>query len=145
MYILTSEFSFDAAHFLDGHEGKCKNIHGHRWRVKVSIGGDKLVEEGSERDMLVDFGVFKRDLKTVEDMFDHKLIFEKGTLKEDGDFLDEELLGLTFRPTAENLARNFYLVLKSMGYQVVEVTVYETPNNSVTYLACSLSDLVCTE
>lgn len=50
MYSLISEHSFDAAHFLKGYEGKCSNIHGHRWRVVVEIQGDVLkktaIQEG---------------------------------------------------------------------------------------------------
>lgn len=43
MYMLQSEASFDAAHFLKGYDGKCKNIHGHRWRIVVRISGDSLI------------------------------------------------------------------------------------------------------
>ncbi len=56
MYLLQAEASFDAAHFLKGYNGKCKNLHGHRWRVVARIQGCKLQEDGSQRGMLVDFG-----------------------------------------------------------------------------------------
>ena len=45
MYMLQTEQSFDAAHFLKGYKGKCSNIHGHRWRVVVSISSEKLSAE----------------------------------------------------------------------------------------------------
>ena len=56
MYILKSEHSFDSAHFLSGYEGKCSNIHGHRWRVVMEIMGEKLEKSGQIRGMLIDFG-----------------------------------------------------------------------------------------
>lgn len=47
MYTLISEVSFDSAHFLAQYEGKCRNIHGHRWTIKVEICGEDLQESGS--------------------------------------------------------------------------------------------------
>ena len=49
MYMLQSEASFDAAHFLKGYDGKCKNIHGHRWRIVVRISGDSLIASGPKK------------------------------------------------------------------------------------------------
>ena len=55
MYYLKTESSFDSAHFLKGYDGKCRNLHGHRWRVVVEIAADQLKDEGQTRGMLVDF------------------------------------------------------------------------------------------
>lgn len=55
MYILETEQSFDSAHFLSGYEGKCSNLHGHRWRVVARIAMDELNKEGQTRDMVIDF------------------------------------------------------------------------------------------
>ena len=49
MYTLKTEHSFDSAHFLSGYEGKCSNIHGHRWRVVMEIMDNKLEKEGQLR------------------------------------------------------------------------------------------------
>ena len=57
MYIVSSESAFDAAHFLTNYEGKCKNIHGHRWRIVAEVKGE--LNNG----MLIDFGILKKDLK----------------------------------------------------------------------------------
>ena len=82
MYILETEQSFDSAHFLSGYEGKCSNLHGHRWRVVARIAMDKLNKEGQTRDMVIDFGDFKNALKKLTDALDHSFIFETGSLKE---------------------------------------------------------------
>ena len=70
MYYLTAEASFDAAHFLSGYEGKCSNLHGHRWRVLIKIESETLQEEGQQRGMLVDFSDIKSALKKETDYFD---------------------------------------------------------------------------
>ena len=101
MHLITSESSFDAAHFLTNYEGKCKNIHGHRWRVVVTIKGELT------NGMLVDFGDFKKDIKDLCDYFDHSFIVEKGSLdKKLFDLLNKQfvLRVVEFRTTAENLS-----------------------------------------
>lgn len=137
MYTLISEASFDSAHFLAQYEGKCRNIHGHRWIVKVEIFGEKLQENGSKREMLIDFGELKSELKKLVDFYDHSLIIEKNTmreitlnaLKEDG----FRIIEVEFRPTAENFAKNFYDYFIEKGFSVKSISVYETPNNCAIY------------
>lgn len=137
MYKLTTEHSFDAAHFLAGYHGKCKNIHGHRWRVVVTIAAKELEKEGQMRGMLVDFGDLKKDLRTMLSRMDHALIVEEGSLKKKTvEALAEEefrLVVLPFRPTAENFSRYFYEEMSKTGYPVESVSVYETPGNCAVY------------
>ena len=82
MFQLTTENSFDAAHFLSGYDGKCGNIHGHRWRVLVDVCGEKLKEDGQMRGMLVDFSDVKKDVKEITDAFDHSFIYEVGSFRQ---------------------------------------------------------------
>lgn len=130
MFILSCESSFDAAHFLTNYEGKCKNIHGHRWRVVLNITGK------SNNGMVVDFNIIKKDLKELCDYFDHTFIVEKGSLSNELlDLLNKDFLLriVDFRTTAENFSKYFYDEL-SKKYEVVEVMVYETPNNCARYV-----------
>ncbi|MDO5148882.1 MAG: 6-pyruvoyl trahydropterin synthase family protein [Oscillospiraceae bacterium] len=137
MYTLKTEAAFDSAHFLSGYEGKCRNIHGHRWRVVAEILSDRLVDSGQERGMLVDFSQFKKVLKEEADILDHALIIEKGSLPDElynmlcGNQF--RIISLEFRPTAENLSEYFYRQLSGRGFRVKEVCVYETPNNCAAY------------
>ena len=62
MYILKTEQSFDSAHFLGGYEGKCGNIHGHRWRVIIEVNTEQLATDRQLRGMYVDFKTLKADL-----------------------------------------------------------------------------------
>ena len=137
MYQLTTHASFDSAHFLSGYEGKCRNLHGHRWKLEVTVSSENLVREGQIRGMIVDFGELKKDVKNLADEFDHCLIIEKGTLKEKTmEALTEEefkIIQVDLRPTAENFARYFYERMQKAGYKVSLVKVYETPNNMAGY------------
>ena len=137
MYQLTTHASFDSAHFLSGYEGKCRNLHGPRWKLEVTVSREELAQEGQIRGMIVDFGELKKDVKDLADEFDHCLIIERGTLKEKTmEALEEEefrIIQVEFRPTAENFARYFYERIKALGYQVSLVKVYETPNNMAGY------------
>ncbi|SFG20368.1 6-carboxytetrahydropterin synthase QueD [Oribacterium sp. WCC10] len=137
MFYLKSEASFDAAHFLKDYEGKCRNIHGHRWRVVVEIKGDKLSEDTQTRGMLIDFSDLKKAVKDMCDFFDHSLIYEKDSLKEAtiAALTDEHfrLNEVPFRPTAECFSKYFYETLSDKGFTVHRVEVYETPTNCACY------------
>ena len=137
MYRLKTSAAFDSAHFLKGYNGKCANIHGHHWVVKVRIGGKETVECGEKRGMLIDFGDMKKIVRSLADSFDHTLLYEKGSLKASTiEALQSENFSLTelsYRPTAENLAHDFFEKLGAQGLPVKSVTVYETPDNCAVY------------
>lgn len=137
MYYLKAEASFDAAHFLANYNGKCRNIHGHHWLVQVRVCGEALQTDTQECGMLVDFSTLKDALKSIVTPLDHTLIYQIGTLRDKTlEALKEEDFSLSvvsFRPTAENFAQYFYTRMQALGYQVAEVTVYETPNNCASY------------
>lgn len=137
MYSLTIEQSFDSAHFLAGYEGKCGNIHGHRWRVIVEAGSEELRADKQQRGMCVDFAELKKDLKSEVEWLDHTFIIERNSLKEQtlAALTDEgfRIIQMEFRPTAENFARFFYERMKEKGYRIEAVHVYETPNNCASF------------
>ena len=85
--IVSKKLSFDAAHFLPNYEGKCKDVHGHTWKVEVACSGDLREDTG----MVVDFKELKKFLEWVEDRFDHKLL---------NDFIKN--------PTAENISKYIF-------------------------------------
>jgi len=139
MYGLKTEAAFDSAHFLTDYYGKCENLHGHRWRVEVTLGQDSLQSEGTMKDMVLDFGVFKKAVREAAEELDHVFLVEEGSLKpETIAALESEgfnLKILPFRTTAENLAHWFYDKLTAQGLPVTEVEVDETPNNRAFYRA----------
>ena len=64
-------FEFEASHQLPEHDGKCKRLHGHSYKVEVVIGGDELERGGPKNGMLVDFGHVKALVKPIIDELDH--------------------------------------------------------------------------
>ena len=137
-YKLVSEHSFDASHWLHCHNGLCKNLHGHNWRVQIKLKSDKLIEEGTSREMVCDFKDLKKDFRALVDNFDHALIAEKDTISErllkalakEG---FERIRLVPFRPTCENFAPYFYYEMKAKGYDVEVIKVWETEINSCEY------------
>ena len=134
MQIVKTEDSFDSAHFLARYNGKCRNIHGHRWRVVIEIAGENL-DDG----MVVDFTDIKAALKALTDNLDHSLVMEKDTLKpQTYECLVDEgfrIMIMDFRPTAENFAKYFFDEIKNKGFNIRAAEVYETPNNCARYEA----------
>ncbi|MBQ3106319.1 MAG: 6-carboxytetrahydropterin synthase [Eggerthellaceae bacterium] len=139
MYGLKTEAAFDSAHFLADYYGKCENLHGHRWRVVVYLEQADLQTEGTMRDMVLDFGVFKAAVRALAAELDHTFLVEEGTLRESTmAALREEGFSLTvlpFRTTAENLATYFARRLQEQGLPVSQVDMYETPNNCAIWKA----------
>ncbi len=137
MYKLKTKAEFDSAHFLSGYNGKCANIHGHRWCIEAEISGSTLQKEGEKRGMIIDFGDFKKAVRAIADSFDHTLIYESDSLRpETVNALKSEGFSLTevpFRPTAENFAEHFFGLLRDKGLNITSVTVYETPDNCAVY------------
>ena len=137
MFIIQTETAFDAAHFLKDYQGKCRNIHGHRWKITVGIAADTLESQGQNRSMVSDFAEVKSALKETADKFDHSFIIEEGSLRESTlRALEDEgfrICQVPFRPTAEEFARYFYDALSRMSFPVSEVSVYETPGNCAIY------------
>lgn len=137
MYILKAEHSFDSAHFLANYKGKCANIHGHRWRVEIEVQSETLVNGGQLDGMVIDFGDLKKDVKEMADYYDHALIIQKGTMREETlNCIVQDgfnVIQVNFRPTAENFAAFFFNIMKDKGYNVKRTTVYETPTNSAVY------------
>ena len=137
MFGLTTEACFDSAHFLTDYYGTCENLHGHRWRMVVTIEQEELQKEGTMRDMVLDFDVFRRFVKELADELDHMFLVEEGSLKPatiaalEGEGFS--LMVLPFRTTAENLARYCFGRLVEQGLPVSEVRMYETPLNCAIY------------
>ena len=137
MYILRTKATFDSAHFLKDYDGKCANIHGHRWTVEVELAREEVQSDGQCRGMVMDFSEVKGALRAEADRLDHCLLIEQGSLKPAtmAALMDEKfrIIEFPFRPTAENFAKYFYDHMKLKGYPMTRVRVYETPENCAGY------------
>ena len=108
---VTKLFTFEAAHQLPKHSGKCARLHGHSYRLEVTVVGDIIKEEGSSEGMVVDFADLSKIVeKEIIEQWDHQ-------------FLNDLL---AFRTTAELLAVEAFRRLKDAGLSVSKITLWET-------------------
>ena len=116
MYFLKTTASFDSAHFLQGYNGKCANLHGHHWVIEVEISGKHLHNDSKKRGMLIDFTDLKQIVRNLANSFDHALIYENNTLKPETEsaLLSENfnLIPRSSRPRAPSRPRFWRLRLK---------------------------------
>lgn len=138
---ITKEFKFEMAHALLGYDGPCKNIHGHSYKLNVTIKGKvKNQTNDSDEGMVVDFGVIK---KIVNDLivhkFDHALVLnEKMKIdKTQFDFM-QKLIIVPFQPTCENLLLHFSELIKAQlpsNLTLHNLFLRETPTSYAAWFA----------
>lgn len=135
MLTVTKSVKFDAAHVLTNHQGLCKNLHGHTYRVEVSV----AQEPGSTADMVIDFKDLKRTCEEVIlARFDHAFMYDE-TSEGESELaavvmkLGMRAVAMPFRSTAENLARYFFGELKAHVAGITAVKVWETPDSHAEY------------
>lgn len=115
---ITKIFTFEAAHRLPNHKGKCANLHGHSYRLEVTVSGD-VISSGSSEGMVMDFADLSDVVeKEILSKWDHK-------------FLNDEV---DFIPTAELLANEIFKKLKAAGLPVSKIKLFETAKCFVTVL-----------
>ena len=135
MTIATKTVKFDAAHVLTNHQGLCKNLHGHTYRVDVSV----AQADGVGGDMVIDFKDLKRIASEVVcERFDHAFIYNTESSGECEIAAVVEKNGMRvapipFRSTAENLAKLFFDELKARIPGLVSVKVWETADSCAEY------------
>jgi 6-pyruvoyltetrahydropterin/6-carboxytetrahydropterin synthase len=122
MFEVAVEQGFASAHALRNYKGRCENVHGHNWKVRVVIEGEKLDQTG----MLVDFLDVKSLMGEILDRIDHQ-------------FLNEIPPFDVVNPSAENIAEYFYqqmagrLEATPVPVRIREVKIWETDIQSATY------------
>lgn len=138
MHKIAKEFSFDMAHMLDGHDGKCQNLHGHTYKLQVEVCG-KLIEEGAKSGMVIDFSDLKSVVKTtILDQMDHAFIYDTSSEKECQvaallTRLNSKNFGIPMRTTAENMAKYIFDTLTQAGLPVSLIRLWETPTSYCEY------------
>jgi len=122
MFEVAVEETFAAGHALRGYRGKCENVHGHNYRVRVVVEGEKLDSAG----LLFDFAELRRRMKEVIDALDHRFLNDLPPFTE-------------VNPSAENIARYFYeqlterLAASANGARLREVVVFESDTTTASY------------
>lgn len=143
MIEVTKVIEWDMGHRVPNHKSKCRNPHGHRYRLELTVGGDLEASAGnSSEGMVFDFGDIKKLMtQHVHDVIDHGfMIYEGDTIMRSffSNCHDDEfcVLVVPFIPTAENISAWCYQQLRPHfpdSIEIVNVRVFETPNSWADY------------
>ena len=134
---VTKVFTFDMAHALFGYDGPCKNIHGHTYRLSVTLIGEQILEENNPKEgMVIDFTDFKRIVKeNVIDVFDHTLVLKNDTphskIKGLSDNF-ERIIYSPYQPSCENLLLDMLDRIQNHlpgNVEIKNVRLEETPTS----------------
>ena len=121
MFEVTIIKSFSAAHLLAEIGGKCEELHGHNFKVEITVAAEKLNSSG----LLIDFRFLKKVLSEILEELDHK-------------HLNSLISFANINPSAENIAKYIYekmqLKVKTADVNVVQVKIWESEDAAVTYI-----------
>lgn len=120
MFEISVDYTFAAGHALRGYKGKCENVHGHNYKVRVTVAGEEVNPIG----LLMDFVDLRASIKKQVEAWDHR-------------FLNDLPPFDKLNPSAENMARVFFegidAEIRKHSASVSSVTVWETDTTSATY------------
>jgi len=140
---LTRVFNFDMAHVLLNYHGKCKNIHGHTYKLEVTVKGAPCNDEASpKKGMLIDFSDFKKLIQDeIITVWDHALMIHRDS---DPVLLDalknnyEKIIAVPFQPTTENMICELASTIKKIlpfDLQLFSLRLYETEKSYADWYA----------
>ncbi|KIX20768.1 6-pyruvoyl tetrahydropterin synthase [Flavobacterium sp. 316] len=116
---ITKQFSFETGHALYGYDGKCKNVHGHSYKLSVTVIGTPIADKSNVKyGMVIDFGDLKKIVKEeIVDLFDHATVFNKNTphieLAKELEDRGHHVILVEYQPTSENMVIDFAEKIKS--------------------------------
>jgi len=139
---ITKEFRFEMAHILWNYDGLCRNIHGHSYRLYVTIIGEPSVKKDSASGMVMDFAILKNIVtKEIIDYFDHSVVvnsqmpnFQIESIKE----VTQRCVIVDFQPTCENLLIYFSQKIKNLlpnNVKLFSLKMYETAGSFAEWFA----------
>ena len=151
--LVTKEIEIDMGHRVPNHKSKCRNLHGHRYKIELGCDDKVIDEEGaSDEGMVIDFSDMKEVLMDVIDRkFDHGFVmYEKDNFAKyfkimqggeafgmDNIEMPQKITFVPFIPTAENLCKYWYELLKpelaKRNVKIKHVKVWETPTSTAIY------------
>ena len=122
MYQASIQTQFSAAHFLRNYKGKCESLHGHNWKVEVTVSSETLDDVG----MVIDFTILKQKTTNIIEQLDHS-------------HLNEIPYFLKINPSSENIAAYIFNLLKEelkdTPVLLTKVSVWESDTSRASYSA----------
>ncbi len=115
---ITKQFSFETGHALYGYDGKCRNVHGHSYKLHVTVIGEPISDSSHVKfGMVIDFSDLKKIVKSkIVDVFDHATVFNKNTphveLARELESRGHNILLVDYQPTSEMMIIDFAQTIK---------------------------------
>ncbi|CAI8275098.1 MAG: Uncharacterised protein [Polaribacter sp. SA4-10] len=116
---ITKQFNFETGHALYGYDGKCKNVHGHSYKLSVTVSGAPIIDNSHVKfGMVIDFSDLKKIVKEeIVDIFDHATVFNQNTphieLAKELQARDHHVILVDYQPTSEMMVIDFAAKIKS--------------------------------
>jgi 6-pyruvoyltetrahydropterin/6-carboxytetrahydropterin synthase len=116
---ITKQFNFETGHALYGYDGKCKNVHGHSYKLSVTVSGAPITDNTHVNfGMVIDFSDLKKIVKEeIVDIFDHATVFNQNTphieLAKELQARDHHVILVDYQPTSEMMVIDFAAKIKS--------------------------------
>ena len=143
---ITKEFSFETGHALYGYDGKCRNVHGHSYKLSVTVIGKPISEVGAVKlGMVIDFGDLKKIVKEeVVDPFDHATVFNKNTphieLAHELESRGHKVILADYQPTSENMVIDFAQKISSKLPESIKLHSLKLRETATAYAEWFASD-----
>lgn len=141
---ITKQFSFETGHALYGYDGKCKNVHGHSYKLSVTVIGKPITNRDDVKfGMVIDFGDLKKIVKEeIVDQFDHATVFNETTphieLAEELKNRGHHVILVDYQPTSENMVIDFAQRIKNRlpkGIDLFSLKLQETDSSFAEWFA----------
>ena len=143
---ITKQFSFETAHALYGYDGKCRNLHGHSYKLSVTVMGTPIADTSHVKlGMVIDFGDLKKIVKEdIEDVFDHATVFNKNTphveLAGELEQRGHDVILVDYQPTTENMILDFAERIKKKLPNTIELHSLRLQETETSYAEWYASD-----
>lgn len=143
---ITKQFSFETGHALYGYDGKCKNVHGHSYKLWVTVIGEPVTDETNVKlGMVIDFGDLKKMVKQeIVDVFDHATVFNKNTphieLADELKSRGHDVILVDYQPTSENMIQDFAEKIKNRLPSHIELFSLKLQETETSYAEWYASD-----
>ncbi|WP_442264883.1 6-pyruvoyl trahydropterin synthase family protein [Tenacibaculum sp. ZS6-P6] len=143
---ITKQFNFETGHALYGYDGKCKNVHGHSYKLSVTVIGQPINDSSNVKyGMVIDFGDLKVIVKEeIVDVFDHATVFNKNTphvelakeLKDRG----HDVILVDYQPTSEMMVIDFAQKIKNRLPENIKLHSIKLQETDTSYAEWFASD-----
>ncbi|TXE08290.1 6-carboxytetrahydropterin synthase [Gelidibacter salicanalis] len=143
---ITKQFSFETGHALYGYDGKCKNVHGHSYKLSVTVIGTPISDPTNVKyGMVIDFSDLKKIVKTeIVDVFDHATVFNKNTphveLAKELSDRDHNVLLVDYQPTSEMMVIDFAEKIKKHLPETIQLSALRLQETDSSFAEWFASD-----